>query len=387
MSAPDRCNKCGKLEDDPVVLNRLCDDCISRRDETAAEVAREMREESEWKNSGYSEQHAEWASRLESTAKPETPGEVWVFPAGNWKRAWASKEAYLEWRRNDPDSQWYDINRTEGGPPEPVCVPVHGAKPETPEHGNPMHFPPDAMVCKCGACEYERAGLKGEINRLCRERDEAERRRAHHERNAQQAIDRAEKAEAECERLHEVANHWRDRVLVDRPQWTGPEYDQRAEWRGLRLRVWTICNQHRFSIHFDGEDIENGAIGGSIYRAMHLCEGAARDYLEKQEREDALELHTCRDVPRDNSDSGMGHVCVQRQMALTRARDYLEKQDESDSSGIRNVHDGNDCGCSDRIVLSERRLTRARECARIARNAGTREAIGYLCDAIEEIAK
>jgi hypothetical protein len=346
MSAPDRCNKCGKLEDEPVVLNRLCDDCMPRCDETAAEVAREMREESEWKNSGYSEQHAEWASRLEAIAKPETQRDCTDC---------GSESAFAKVCRERDEA-------------------LKSAKPETPE------------------CEDVIDGQQYTIDRLRRERDEAKADWVNAVRQWEDATSRAETAEAKCERLrNELSEVYESRNSTlgtepDRPQWTGPEDVQRAKWRGLELHAYKYGDLYEWHLFSGQIHVEVGSDKYMVW-AQRCAEGAARDYLEKQEREDALELHTCRDVPRDNSDSGMGHVCVQRQMALTRARDYLEKQDESDSSGIRNVHDGNDCGCSDRIVLSERRLTRARECARIARNAGTREAIGYLCDAIEEIAK
>jgi hypothetical protein len=147
-----------------------------------------------------------------------------------------------------------------------------------------------------------------------------------HQRNVQiaydvtercnEAIERAETAEAECERLREAGatlaqetERWR-KENTDRPQWSGPDDDRRAEWRGLELfcrkcsdtpdddplYAWRM-KARDFTVRMGTTDRpESGE---------HCAEGAARDYQQKEGEHGSRHTADMRDgVPSGNGDPG-----------------------------------------------------------------------------------
>lgn len=130
------------------------------------------------------------------------------------------------------------------------------------------------------------------IARLRRERDEAELKII----DMDSAL--ADK-ERECERLKgelltELSKAGKTRVVLmdDRPDWQGDDNEQRAEWRGLNLRVywsecsdagihtyrWAVKDEHCYMIGCGWKDSDTRRVG--MLYSQRLAEGAARDYLE-----------------------------------------------------------------------------------------------------------
>lgn len=325
-----------------------CADCAADGKQTdpqptedAEQLAREMES---WG-------HAAWAKSVRSLGKATVPGEVWACimnGLGQVLEVYSTKEAAEDRCANSVRGAGLHVKR----------YPLHGAP---------------APKGECEKTETHEQQLKAAAevaSRLRRERDEAKREaklwerrlieatqtigqlestlrkwedgsmfhdccdhdrpnalvaRAEYDQMREQRnehYDRAEKAEAECERLREASepectcdslgegvcmrhaseqyeallneldtmedqrDEYRAKLyaLDDRPQWSGPDDDRRAEWRGLRFTIrrnsrgclaWTVTDKETDHTFGGGGNLVN------MRWVERLCEGAARDYLEK----------------------------------------------------------------------------------------------------------